>query len=114
MSKTVNRVILIGNVGSDPEYRETPNRVYRQHDELKRHTDWHRLTFWRNQAETARDYVRRGSRLYIEGHLEYGSYERDGVKMPTVDVVVESFTMLDPRPNNAAAPEAESQEFVAV
>lgn len=113
MSRTVNRVILVGNAGSDPDVRETTsgtpvahlslatNRIFRKNGETQRRTDWHRLTFWRRQAETVGEYVRKGSRLYVEGHLEYGSFERDGVAIPTVDVVVEQFVLLDPRPAEA-------------
>lgn len=110
MSKTVNRVVLVGNVGNDPDVRETgsgtpvahvslaTHRVFRRNGEVTKRTDWHRLTFWRRLAETAEQYVRKGAKLYVEGHLEYGSYERDGVAIPTVDVVVEELVMLDPRP----------------
>ena len=112
MSRTVNRVTLVGNVGSDPDLRETANgtsvahlslatnRMFRRNGETQRRTDWHRLTFWARQAETVERYVDKGSRLYVEGHLEYGSFERDGVAIPTVDVVVEDFVMLDPRPDS--------------
>ncbi|WP_423924869.1 single-stranded DNA-binding protein [Candidatus Palauibacter sp.] len=113
MSRSVNRVILVGNAGSDPDVRETTsgtpvahlslatNRVFRKNGETQHRTDWHRLTFWRRQAETVGEYVRKGARLYVEGHLEYGSFERDGIAIPTVDVVVEDLVMLDPRPADA-------------
>ncbi len=111
MSRSVNRVILVGNAGNDPDLRETTNgtpvahlslatnRVFRKNGETQRRTEWHRLTFWRRQAETVGKYVYKGSRIYVEGHLEYGSYERDGVSIPTADVIVDEFVMLDARPN---------------
>jgi single-strand DNA-binding protein len=116
MSRTVNRIILLGNAGADPDVRETgagtrvahlslaTNRVYRQDGEPQRRTEWHRLTFWGRQAETVELYVSKGAKMYIEGHIEYGSYDRDGVAIPTVDVVVEDFVMLDPRPAEADEP----------
>lgn len=122
MSKTVNRVILVGNVGSDPDLRETAagtavahaslatNRIFRKDGETRSRTDWHRLTFWGRQAETVGEHVRKGSHLYVEGHLEYGSFERDGIAIPTVDVVVEDFVMLDRRRETARASDAEDAE----
>lgn len=109
MSRSVNRVILVGNAGADPDVRRTSagrtvahlslatNRVYVRDGEEQRRTDWHRLTFWSGAAETVERFVRRGSRIYVEGRLEYGSYDRDGVSIPTADVIVQEFVMLDGR-----------------
>lgn len=110
MSRSVNRVILVGNTGSDPDVRRTgngktvahvslaTNRVFRVEGQLQRRTDWHRLTFWGAGAETVEKYLRKGSRLYVEGRIEYGSYNRDGVTIPTTDVIVNEFVFLDGRP----------------
>ncbi len=115
MSRSVNRVILVGNAGADPDVRRTSagrtvahlslatNRVYVRDGEEQRRTDWHRLTFWSGAAETVERFVRRGSRIYVEGRLEYGSYDRDGVSIPTADVIVQEFVMLDAR-NGAESP----------
>ena len=109
MSRSVNKIILVGNVGQDPDIQETANGTKVAHLSLatnrrvstatgdEERTDWHRLTLWGKAAETATTYVRKGSRLYVEGRLEYGSYERDGVSIPTVDIVVSDFVMLDSR-----------------
>jgi single-strand DNA-binding protein len=109
MSRSVNRVTLVGNAGSDPDVRETgkgtkvahvslaTNRSYEVDGQEQRRTDWHRLTFWGGAAEAAELYLRKGNRLYVEGRIEYGSYERDGVTIPTVDVVVQDFVFLDRR-----------------
>lgn len=117
MSRTVNRVILVGNTGSEPDLRETTNgtavanvslatnRSFRRNGEIQERTDWHRLTFWGRAAETVEEFVAKGDRMYVEGHLEYGSFDRDGVSIPTVDVVVESFVMLDPKAQMAEEPE---------
>lgn len=107
MSRSVNRVILVGNAGADPDIQRTAsgtvvahlslatNRRFRVNGEMQERTDWHRLTFWAAAAETVESYVRRGSRLYVEGRLEYGSYDRDGQSIPTTDVIVQEFVFLD-------------------
>lgn len=107
MSRSVNRVILVGNAGSDPDIQRTAsgttvahlslatNRRTRVNGEMQERTDWHRLTFWAAAAETIERYVRRGNRLYVEGRIEYGSYDRDGQSVPTADVVVQEFVLLD-------------------
>ena len=71
------------------------NRRFRVNGELQERTDWHRLTFWEGAAETVEQYVRRGNRLYVEGRLQYGSYDRDGQPVPTADIVVQEFVFLD-------------------
>lgn len=107
VSRSVNRVILVGNAGSDPDIQRTAsgttvahlslatNRRTRVNGEMQERTDWHRLTFWAAAAETIERYVRRGNRLYVEGRIEYGSYDRDGQSVPTADVVVQEFVLLD-------------------
>lgn len=107
MARSINRIILVGNAGSDPDVRETKggtpvahvslatDRFFRQDGEEQRKTDWHRLTFWGKASDIAARFVRRGSRLYVEGRVEYGSYERDGVAIPTTDVIVQDFVLLD-------------------
>lgn len=107
MPRSVNRVTLVGNVGSDPDVRETGNgtrvahlslatdRRFRRNGEVEKRTDWHRLTFWGKAAETVEQYVRKGSKLYVEGRIEYGTYEREGIEIPSVDVIVRDFVMLD-------------------
>ena len=124
MSRSVNRVILVGNAGSDPDVRETArgtrvahvslatNREFELDGQTQQRTDWHRLTFWGGAAETVETYLRKGNRLYVEGRIEYGSYERDEVTIPTTDVVVQEFVFLDPaesgsRPAPGAAGDAE-------
>ena len=107
MTRSINRIILVGNAGSDPDVRETSggtpvahlslatDRFFRQNDEEQRKTDWHRLTFWGKACDIAARFVQRGSRLYVEGRVEYGSYERDGVTIPTTDIIVQEFVLLD-------------------
>ncbi len=104
MSRSVNRVTLIGNVGRDPDIQQTKNGTKVAHfslatnrrtgaDEEER-TDWHRLTLWNRQAQFAEDYIRTGDRVYIDGRLEYDSYERDGVVIPTAEVIVREVVLL--------------------
>lgn len=113
MSRSVNRVTLIGNAGADPRVTTTEkgtavahvslatNRVFTVDGEEEKRTDWHRLTFWGRSADTVERYLRKGSRLYVDGRIEYGSYEKEGVTVPSVDVVVRDFVLLDPRENGA-------------
>jgi len=130
LSKSVNRVILVGNVGADPEVRRTPtgktvanlslatNRRFRVNGEIQERTDWHRLTFWDGAAETVDQYVRCGNRLYVEGRLQYGSYDRDGQAVPTTDVVVQEFVFLDRRGDGGRvedlAVDSDTEEAAAV
>ena len=109
MSRSVNKIILVGNVGRDPEVRETQNgtkvanlslatnrRTQANGSEAEERTDWHRLTLWNRLAQFAEDYVNTGDRIYVEGRLEYDSYERDGVTIPTADVTVKELVLLSP------------------
>jgi len=106
MSRSVNKIILVGNVGRDPDIQETKNgtkvahlsvatnrRTSADSDEGER-TDWHRLTLWNRLAQFAEDYIHTGDRLYVEGRLEYDSFERDGVTIPTAEVHVREVVML--------------------
>ena len=115
MGRSVNRVILVGNAGSDPDVRDTSagstvahlslatNRVFQQNGQEQSKTEWHRLTFWGGAAQTVERWVRKGTRMYVEGRIEYGSYDRDGVTIPTADVIVQEFVFLDGRANGAGA-----------
>lgn len=115
MSRSVNKIILVGNVGRDPEIQmtgggtkvahfslATTRRIPRD-DGYEDRTEWHRLTAWHRLAEIAEDYVRRGDRLYIEGRMEYGSYEKNGVTVPTAEINVRELVMLG-SPRGAASP----------
>lgn len=106
MARSVNKLILVGNVGRDPEIQATSNghkvahfslatsrRIPRENG-FEERTDWHRVTVWDRLAELVGEYVRKGDRLYIEGRMQYDSYERDGVTIPTSDVVVRELVML--------------------
>ena len=109
MSRSVNKIILVGNVGQDPDIQETGNGTKVAHfslatnrrangsgEEPEERADWHRLTLWNRLAQFAQDYVSKGDRIYVEGRLEYDSYERDGVSIPTADVNVRELVLLSP------------------
>jgi single-strand DNA-binding protein len=109
MSRSVNKIILVGNVGRDPDIQQTKsgtkvahvslatNRRGSSDGEPQERTDWHRLTLWNRLAQVAEDHVRTGNRVYVEGRLEYGSYERDGVVIPTAEVIVRELVLLGGR-----------------
>lgn len=105
MGRSVNRITLVGNVGRDPEMHTTRNGTKVVHvslatnrrtaeEDAPERTDWHRLTFWDRLAEVTADHVGKGDRIYVEGRLEYDSYERDGVRIPTAEVHVRELVML--------------------
>lgn len=117
MSRSVNKIILVGNVGRDPDVHTTQsgtkvahvslatNRRTTRDGEDGERTDWHRLTFWNRLAQFAEEHVRVGARLYVEGRVEYDSYEREGVTIPTAEVHVREVVLLSPR---ASAPDGEA------
>jgi single-strand DNA-binding protein len=106
MSRSVNKIILVGNVGRDPDIQQTKNGTKVAHfslatnrrapagSEEEERTDWHRLTLWNRLAQFAEDCITMGDRIYIEGRLEYDSYERDGVVIPTSEISVKEVVLL--------------------
>ena len=123
MSRSVNKVILVGNVGRDPDVQTTAagtkvahvslatSRRFPRDGGMEERTEWHRLTLWDRLAQLAEEYVRKGDRLYIEGRMEYDSFERNGVTIPTAEVQVRELVMLGPPgARAAAAPELEEEE----
>lgn len=107
MARSVNRITLIGNVGRDPDIQQTKsgtkvahfsvatNRRVQGGAEGEERTDWHRLTLWNKQAQFAEDYIQAGDRIYVDGRLEYDSYERDGVVIPTAEIHVREVVILN-------------------
>ena len=106
MGRSINKIILVGNVGRDPDVQQTQagtkvahfslatSRRIPRDGAIEERTDWHRLTAWDRLAELVEDYVRKGDRLYIEGRIEYDSFERDGATIPTAEVNVRELVML--------------------
>ncbi|MFM1895507.1 MAG: hypothetical protein RLZZ385_581 [Pseudomonadota bacterium] len=121
-SRGVNKVILVGNVGADPETRYMPNGNAvanltlatsdtwkdKASGENQERTEWHRVVFFNRLAEIVGEYVKKGSKLYIEGRLQTRSWEQDGVKRYTTEIVANEMQMLDSR---GAGGSADNQEF---
>jgi single-strand DNA-binding protein len=108
MSRTINKVILVGNVRREPDVFETKNGTKVVHlslatnrppfgDDAEQRTDWHRLTLWAGLAQFTEENVKKGDRIYVERRLEYDAYEREGVKIPTADVNVRELVLLTAR-----------------
>ena len=109
---SVNKVILIGNLGQDPESRFTPqgtavtsfsvatNESWKsQNGEIKEHTEWHRIEMFGKRAETANEYMRKGNTVYIEGRLKTDEWEdkETGQKRRATKIQCDNFTMLGRR-----------------
>ena len=112
MSGSVNKVILIGNLGKDPEVRRLENGAIvasfsiatsetytdRTTGERKDNTDWHNIVVWRGLAEVVEKYVRKGQKVYVEGKLKTRSWtDQAGATRYTTEVVADELTILTPR-----------------
>ena len=114
----VNKAILIGNLGSDPEVKYTPSGVpvanvslatneswTDRNGERQERTEWHRLVFWRKLAEIVGQYLRKGSKVYVEGRIETRSWDdQNGQKRYTTEIVVNDMQMLDSRGEMEGSP----------
>jgi single-strand DNA-binding protein len=109
---SVNKVILVGNCGRDPEIRYLPSgqavanvsiatssrRKNRDTGEVVEDTQWHRVTFYDRLAEIAGEFVKKGRPIYVEGRLKYGKYtDQAGVEKNTVDIVATELQLLGGR-----------------
>jgi len=104
----VNRVILVGRLGKDPEVRNLENGATvanftlatsesykdRTTGEKKEITEWHNIVVWRGLAEIAQKYLHKGDMVYIEGKLRSRSWEKEGVTRYTTEVIADNMTML--------------------
>ena len=111
MARGLNKCLLIGHLGADPEVRFTPNgtavadarlatsQIWKDKGgQPQERTEWHRLVFWRRLAEIAGQYLRRGSRIYVEGQLTTRSWEDgSGQKRQATEIVVHDLQLLDGR-----------------
>lgn len=107
MARGVNKVILVGNLGNDPETKYTQGglaittlsvattnvRKDKEGQQIEK-TEWHRVKLFGKLGEIAGEYLRKGSQCYIEGRIEYGSYDKDGVKHYTTDIIADEMQML--------------------
>ena len=109
---SVNKVILVGNCGRDPEIRYLPSgaavanvtlatsskRKDKTSGETIEDTQWHRITFYDRLAEIAGEYVKKGRPIYVEGRLKYGKYTgQDGIEKNTVDIIATELQLLGSR-----------------
>ena len=109
---SVNKVILVGNCGRDPEVRYAPSgaaicnisiatssrRKDKSSGETVEDTQWHRVTFYDRLAEIAGEYLKKGRPVYVEGRLKYGKYtDKDGIERNTVDIVATEMQLLGGR-----------------
>jgi single-strand DNA-binding protein len=113
---SVNKVILVGNCGRDPEVRYAPSgaaicnvsiatssrRKDKTSGESIEDTQWHRVTFYDRLAEIAGEYLKKGRPVYVEGRLKYGKYtDKDGIERNTVDIVATEMQLLGGREGGA-------------
>lgn len=110
-SRGINKVILVGNLGNDPEVRYMPNGNAvanislatsdswkdKTSGEQQEKTEWHRVVFFNRLAEIVEQYVKKGSKLYVEGRLQTRSWEQEGVKRYSTEIVASEMQMLDGR-----------------
>ena len=115
-SRGINKVILVGNLGADPDIRQSGNgnvianlniatgEAWKdQQGQLQERTEWHRVVMFGRTAEIARDYLRKGSKLYLEGKLQTRKWQdKNGQDRYTTEIVANEFQMLDRRPGETA------------
>lgn len=129
---SLNKVMLIGNVGRDPEVRyldgnaaaggqgakvatftlATTERYRDRNGELRENTEWHNIVAWRNSADVAEKFVHKGTQLYIEGRLRTRSWtDQSGTKKFTTEIIVDNLQLLGRRDDsrNAAEPQQQYQ-----
>ncbi|MDB5981880.1 MAG: ssb 2 [Pseudomonas sp.] len=121
MARGVNKVILVGTCGQDPEVRYLPNGnavtnlslatseqwTDKQTGQKVEKTEWHRVSMFGKVAEIAGEYLRKGSQVYIEGKLQTREWEKDGIKRYTTEIVVDmqgTMQLLGGRPQGEGAP----------
>ncbi|MBL4753259.1 MAG: single-stranded DNA-binding protein [Flavobacteriales bacterium] len=120
----VNKVILIGNLGKDPEVKYLESKVpvanftlatnstWKDKDGSKKeHTEWHNIVLWRGLADLAEKYLHKGDKIYLEGKLRTRSWDdKDNIKRYTTEVIGENMTMLSGRRETETPPPAAEPE----
>lgn len=129
MSFSVNKVILVGYVGRDPEIRATQNGIPVAQISLATHyltgsgpggeggeerTTWHRVVAWNRLATVAERRLRKGARIYVEGYLAYDRYEREGVSLPTTEIHAKELIVLNPHSAPEAGESSEAETLVVL
>lgn len=119
MARSLNKVLLIGNIGAEPEIKTTgggtkyakvslaTNRTFKDRSgQQQEKTEWHRLTFWDRLAELVEQYVHKGDRIYVEGRLEYSQTEdQQGQQRYWTDIIVQEMVLLGGSPGGAGNPD---------
>merc|ERR1712225_125728 len=122
-TKGVNKVILVGNLGNDPEVRYMPNgnavanlslaiseSWKDQQGQVQERTEWHRLTMYRRLAEIAGEYLKKGSQIYVEGKLQTRKWQgQQGQDRYTTEIIVDQMQMLGGRNNNGGGNQGNNQ-----
>lgn len=115
----VNKAILVGRLGKDPEVRHLENgatvanftmatsETYKDRTtgERKEITEWHNIVLWRGLADVAAKYLHKGDMVYIEGKIRTRSWEKEGVTRYTTEVIGDNMTMLSTKPSGGGSPE---------
>jgi single-strand DNA-binding protein len=125
MAGTINKVILIGNLGKDPEVRRLENGavvanfsiatsetyIEKATGERKENTDWHNIVAWRGLAEIIEKYLRKGTKVYVEGKLKTRSWQdKEGNTRYTTEVLAEELTILS-RPDGERSPQEQKPVY---
>ena len=119
----VNKVILVGNLGNDPETRFMPNGNAvcnisiatsetwkdKTSGEQQEKTEWHRIVFFNRLGEIAGEWLKKGSKIYVEGRLQTRSYEKDGQKHYSTEIVGSEMQMLDSPSQSSDQPRGQYQ-----
>ena len=117
MARGINKVILVGNLGADPETRYTPSgtaitsiRIATSESwkdkttgEQQERTEWHRIEFFGRIAEIAGEYLKKGRQVYVEGKLRTDEYEKDGIKRYSTKIIADEMQMLGGREGGGSA-----------
>lgn len=128
MARGINKVILIGNLGADPDTRFTPqgsaitnlnlatDESYKDKNtgQMVPKTEWHRLVLFNRLAEIAKEYLRKGSKIYVEGRLQTRKWQdQSGQDRYTTEIVVNEMQMLDARDGGASQSEQQAPQAAA-
>lgn len=124
MARGINKVILVGNCGKDPETRYMPSGGAvtnisiatssswkdKQTGEAKESTEWHNVVFFNRLGEIAGEYLKKGSQVYIEGRLKTEKYEKDGITRYSTKIIASEMQMLGGRSSGDSYAPAQSQQ----
>lgn len=120
---SINKAILVGNVGRDPEIRHLDKNVsvanftlattergftMQNGTQIPERTEWHNIVAWRGLADLAEKYIRKGSQLYIEGKIQTRSWEKEGIKRYTTEIYADTIQLLGKKPEHTSELPAEN------